>query len=43
VQSCVEAGVAVLALEAGKTLLLDKEDLLREAEGAGLTIVGVET
>ncbi|MBI3784802.1 MAG: UDP-2,3-diacylglucosamine diphosphatase LpxI [Deltaproteobacteria bacterium] len=43
VQSCVAAGIAVLALEAGKTLLLDKEDLLRDAAAAGLTVIGVET
>ncbi|HVM94967.1 MAG TPA: UDP-2,3-diacylglucosamine diphosphatase LpxI, partial [Candidatus Acidoferrales bacterium] len=42
VRSCVESGISVLALEVGKTLLLDKEELLAEAEGAGLTIVGVE-
>jgi DUF1009 family protein len=42
VDVCVECGVAVLALEAGKTLLLDKEDLLRSAQQSGLTIVGVE-
>ena len=34
--------VAVLALEAGKTLLLDKDELLRLADEAGLSIVGVE-
>lgn len=39
---CKECGVAVLALEAGKTLLLDKDDLLRKARATGLAIVGVE-
>ncbi len=39
---CRTAGVAVLALEAGKTLLLDKDDLLHEADAHGLSIVGVE-
>jgi DUF1009 family protein len=39
---CAECGVAVLALEAGKTLLLDKEELLRKADANGLAIVGVE-
>lgn len=39
---CAECGVAVLALEAGKTLLLDKEELLHKAEAIGLVIVGIE-
>lgn len=42
VRVCVEAGIAVLALEAGKTLLLDKAELLERAEHDGLCIVGVE-
>jgi len=36
-----EAGVAVLALEAGRTLMLDKQELLAEADARGLCIVGV--
>ncbi len=43
VETCAAAKVAVLALEAGKTLLLDKEELLARAETAGLAIVGVGT
>jgi len=43
VEVCAAAGVAVLALEAGKTLLLDKHDLLQAAQHTGLTIVGVDT
>jgi DUF1009 family protein len=43
VRVCAEAGIAVLAVEAGKTLLLEKQDLLREADAAGLSVVGVET
>jgi len=43
VRVCTEAGIAVLAVEAGKTLLLEKEDLLREADVAGLSVVGVDT
>lgn len=39
---CAAAGVAVLALEAGKTLLLDKEDLLHQADAAALSIVGIQ-
>jgi len=38
---CSAAGIAVLALEAGKTLLLDREECLRAADGAELIIVGV--
>jgi DUF1009 family protein len=29
-----------LAVDAGRTLLLDKEELLRQADAAGLAIVG---
>jgi DUF1009 family protein len=32
----------VLAVEAGKTLLLDKDELLRLADAQSLSIVGVE-
>lgn len=42
VDRCDAKGVAVLALEAGKTLLLDKEELLARAAATGLKIVGVE-
>ncbi|MFQ5665733.1 MAG: LpxI family protein [Candidatus Binatia bacterium] len=42
VRVCASAGVAVLALEAGRTLLLDKEQVLRRAEATGLSIVGVQ-
>jgi DUF1009 family protein len=35
-----EAGVRVLAVEAGKTLVLDEEDLVRRADRHGLTILG---
>jgi UDP-2,3-diacylglucosamine hydrolase len=42
VRLCTTHGIAALALEAGKTLLLDKEDLLRDADASGLCIVGVE-
>jgi DUF1009 family protein len=42
VDVCKECGIAVLALEAHKTLLLDKDDLLRKAQQNGLVIVGVQ-
>ncbi len=32
---------AVLALEAGRSVLLDREDMLRKAEQAGIAVVGV--
>lgn len=37
---CRAAGIALLALEAGKTLLLERAALLDAADKAGLTIVG---
>jgi len=40
---CREAGIGVLALEAGKTLLLEREELLQEADAARLAVVGVRT
>lgn len=43
VRVCATAGIAVLAVEAGTTLLLEKHDLLQQAEAAGLSVVGVET
>jgi DUF1009 family protein len=42
VRVCAAAGISVLAVESGKTLLLDKDDLLRDAEAGGLSIVGVD-
>jgi DUF1009 family protein len=36
-----ETGTTAVAVEAGKTLMLDKDDLLRDADEANLTIVGV--
>jgi hypothetical protein len=38
---CREAGVAVLAVEAGKTLLLDRAALLQAAAAADIAVVGV--
>jgi DUF1009 family protein len=42
VDVCADCGIAVLALEVGKTLLLDKEELLHKAAGTGLVIVGID-
>ena len=36
-----ESGASVLALEAGKTILLEKEKLLGQADAHGISIVGV--
>jgi len=38
----VECKAGTLALEAGKTLLLDKEILLEKADRAGIAIVGID-
>lgn len=38
----IETGTTALCVEAGRTLLLDKAELLRRANEAGLAIVGVE-
>jgi UDP-2,3-diacylglucosamine hydrolase len=40
-ESLAQAGAKVLALEAGKTLLLDKDTLFKEANAAQLTITSV--
>ena len=42
IEAMREAGAAVLALDAGKTLLLDKADFLAKADEAGLAVVGME-
>ncbi len=36
-----ETGATALAVEAGRTLMLDKEKMLNEANSAGITIVGL--
>ena len=40
-ESCAAGNVAVLAIEAGKTLLLEKEKILKTADQQGLHIVAV--
>ncbi len=37
-----ECGVTCLAVEAGSTLLLDKDQILKQAQSQGLSIVGVD-
>jgi DUF1009 family protein len=41
VDVCVGAGIIVLALEAGKTLLLDRDTLLAKARTTSLLVVGI--
>jgi len=42
VLACAGAGVRVLALEAGKTLLIERDRFLAEAEKADLAVVGID-
>jgi DUF1009 family protein len=37
-----ETGTTVLAVEAGRTLLLDREQMIAEADAAGIAIVGID-
>jgi hypothetical protein len=41
IQTMAESGASALAVEAGKALLLDREEALAAADKAGITIVGV--
>jgi UDP-2,3-diacylglucosamine hydrolase len=36
----VETGTTILAVDAGRTLLLDREEMIRQADAAGIAIVG---
>jgi hypothetical protein len=36
----VETGTSILAVDAGRTLLLDREEMLRQADAAGIAVVG---
>jgi DUF1009 family protein len=36
-----EAGAKVLAIEAGKTLIFDRADMLQQADQAGIVIWGI--
>lgn len=38
---CAAKGIKVLALEAGKTLLLDKEELIKSADASGVKVLGI--
>jgi hypothetical protein len=37
-----ETGGTMLAIDAGRTLMLDKDDMLAEADRAGVCIVGYQ-
>lgn len=41
ISAMIEVSAAVLAVEAGKTILLDKEDVIRKAEEGNISIIGV--
>jgi DUF1009 family protein len=42
IEVLAEAGAKVLAIEAGKTIVLDQPEVIREAERHGLTVVAIE-
>jgi hypothetical protein len=41
IQALAEVGGSVLALEAGRTLLLDRPECLNAADRAGIAVVGI--
>lgn len=41
IEAMESVNAAVLALEAGRSVLLDREDMLRKAEQAGIAVVGI--
>jgi hypothetical protein len=41
IKTMAEVGAAVIAVEAGGSLLLDRDELLRDADRAGIAVVGV--
>jgi len=42
IQTLVEAGASVLAVEAGKTILLDRDEVIRFANDNGLALVAID-
>jgi DUF1009 family protein len=42
VQAMVESGARALAVDAGRTLLIDKAAMLRAADAADLALLGLE-
>ena len=43
IEALAAAGAGCLALDAGRVILLDKEQLLQAADAAGIAVIGVET
>ena len=43
IENCVKAGFSGLALGAGSVVMIDRAAMIREADRAGLFIVGVPT
>jgi len=41
-QSMIQAGAKVLALEAGKCIIIDRERFLKKADKEGITVIGIE-
>jgi DUF1009 family protein len=41
IETMITAGAKVLAFEAGKTILVDRDDVIERANRAGLVIIGV--
>jgi DUF1009 family protein len=42
VRAAVSGGAAAIAVEAGRVVVLDREAIIREADAAGLALVGIE-
>ena len=38
----IETGTSALAIDAGRTLMLDRDELIGKANGAGIAIIGME-
>ncbi len=41
IRVCKESGVSVLALEAGRSIIIDKENFLKNAKQIGLKVIGI--
>jgi len=40
-ETMIRAGARVLALEAGKTIIIDRQKMIARADEAGITMVGI--
>ena len=43
IDACIQAGISGLALQAGSVILIEREEMIRRANAAGLFITGVKT